>query len=129
MLLAPIVTKLQSASTGATSIEISSTINAAQDADFPIIYLSPASESAEQSAYDNRVNQTIDCVYSVTIGADAASDAIETVRTAVMAALLGFVPAAGYDAIEYQSGDLIDISNGIIWWRDNYSVRRYVREI
>ena len=128
MIIAPIITRLATICTLATAVREAPSINAALSADIPIIYVAPFSEVAEPSRYDNIIGHTITATVQLTIGAAVAADALEALRAQVFSALLGFIPATGYDAMEYENGDLVDITNGIIWWRDSYKFRYFVRQ-
>lgn len=128
MVISPIITRLDTLCTLATTVVQSASIDAALPANLPIIYVAPSTETAEVSRYDNLTAQTVNASFTITIGCSAASDALEAVRAQAFSALLGYVPATDYDAIEYESGDMLDLTKGVIWWRDTYRVRYYIRQ-
>ncbi|WP_439547856.1 phage tail terminator protein [Falsiroseomonas sp.] len=53
-------------------------------------------------------------------GAAAAVDLSETLIPALRAALLGWVPAAGWEQVEMRSGRLLDIEDNVLAWREDY---------
>ena len=53
---------------------------------------------------------------------------LKAVRTAIDNALLGWEPLAGYDVIVHDSGRLIKIGNGVLWWMDDYITGFYRRK-
>lgn len=128
MRLSGIITQLTNNCPTATSVELAYSVNGALDADLPILYVSPVTEVADESVADNFVAQTVTETFSVLISADAVGDALDTMRDEVFAALLGFQVDANHDAVEFSSGDLVDINQSVIWWRDNFEMRHYRRQ-
>lgn len=58
----------------------------------------------------------------------AALAALEPARTAVLAALLGLVPASGYAPLEYHGGQLAYAQAGTIIWLDSFKTAYYLRK-
>lgn len=128
MKIEPIITKLSTDVTVATSVSLANGISTTDASQLPIIYVHPAVEEAKPSTYDNLVVQQIDCKFSLMIAASTDNDSLETIRDQARNSLLGYVIESGYDAIEYESGELLEISASTIWWRDTYMTNRYVRQ-
>lgn len=128
MLITPIINKLKTDVTSVTSVEYAYNINAALPENRPIIYVSPLSESADPSPYDNYIKQRISASIAITIGVDAQNDELQNVRDEIFSSLLGFIPATNYDAIEYDSGDLLDSTSGVLWWKDVYKVNYFIKQ-
>lgn len=61
-------------------------------------------------------------------GAAAGQD-METLRAAVKAVLLGWEPAAGYDALERGNSGLLAFRDGHMWWQDTYTTAFYDRSV
>jgi hypothetical protein len=61
------------------------------------------------------------CVHNIkTLAGESSMGDLIVVRPAIDAALLGWEPLAGYDAIEHDNGRLMKIGNGVMWWMDEY---------
>lgn len=60
---------------------------------------------------------------------DAAKAQLATIKPLVMGALLGWVPVADYEPIEYVSGQLLRLDKTTLWWQwvfvTGYSLRNY----
>lgn len=57
----------------------------------------------------------------------ASSQDMDTLRNAVKAVLMGWVPAAGYDALERSRSHLLAFRDGHMWWQDGYTTAFYDR--
>ena len=128
MLITPIITKLTNDCTLVTAVEYAHNANAALSDNLPIIYVTPMAESSEPSRYDNFIQQRVVATFSVTIGVHSQNDELQAIRNQVFGSLLGFVPATGYDAIEYDNGDLLDLTTGVMWWRDVFRVYYFIKQ-
>lgn len=102
----------------------------------PAAYVVPISDRAARNRAATVVTvQELTTVFGVVIAvrelADAAgglaAETLDTVRKAVRADLVGWVPEDGDDPIEYQSGDLVALANGVTWWLDQYVTRSHLR--
>jgi hypothetical protein len=79
---------------------------------------------SEASPYMNEVIQPGDWLVAVLIVCPVTS--IEDLMKEVKAALVGFKPDDGaWEAFEHGSGEALDVTNSIIWWRDIFAVRNY----
>lgn len=128
MLISPIINQLKNTITLVSEISQAKSINSSDIQNLPVIFVSPFSEMTSESAYDNFVAQTIVAKIAIIIGTQNASDALENIRAEIFKSLLGFIPDSKYDAMEFDGGDLLDITNGTIWWRDYYTVRYFIRQ-
>jgi len=63
--------------------------------------------------------------YSDATGAAAIDQDLNTMRSDILTALLGFVPSSNWDMIEHQSGSLLKAENGAIWWQDDFNTAFY----
>lgn len=61
-------------------------------------------------------------------GQKAATD-LRTLRIAVMTALLGWQPAADYDPCESGGGRLLQLTDQVLWWQDEYVTRLLLRSV
>jgi hypothetical protein len=59
-------------------------------------------------------------------GEQATAD-LRTLRIAVMTALLGWSPAAEYDPCEYGGGRLLQLTDQVLWWQDDFVTRLFLR--
>jgi len=95
-------------------------------------YVIPANDSAQPNRADTNgaVMQWVSERFSVALavsnrrdprGEHAINNELESLRSQVMAALLGYVPANGYDPIEYVSGNLLQLTPGVLWWSMTFS--------
>jgi hypothetical protein len=60
---------------------------------------------------------------------DAAITALQPVRAAVLAALLGWSPNGAQSPVVYAGGRWISTHNGFFWWQDDFSCAFYLRSI
>jgi len=54
------------------------------------------------------------------LGVAAIDGSLRDLRLATLNALVGWVPASGFDVCEYDGGSLIRIESGTIFWRDRF---------
>lgn len=52
---------------------------------------------------------------------DAAGDDLNTLRLAVMTALLGWKPGDDFDPCIYAGGQFVQMNDYTIWWQDDYA--------
>ena len=60
---------------------------------------------------------------------NAAGQDMDTLRGEVKAVLLGWPPAAGCDALERGTGNLLAFREGHLWWQDTYNTAFYDRSV
>ncbi|MCL2872427.1 MAG: Gp37 family protein [Betaproteobacteria bacterium] len=95
----------------------------------PALFVIPLAESAGKNRWANGISQRVEATFGVVIGARNLSDekgaaaqpALTALREKVFAALLGWMPEGCSMPITYDSGRLIDLANGIIWWQDDFT--------
>lgn len=129
MLIEPIIAKLTTDCDLLSEIRLAYGVSTVEPSQLPVAYVHPTKEEAEPSGYDNLVVQQLDCEFTVMFAVAVGSDALDAVRDQVRNSLLGYVINSEYDAIEFSSGEILEISASVIWWRDSYVTKRYVREI
>lgn len=104
----------------------------------PAAFILPAAEAAEPSPFmDQLVQQQVGAEFSVLVAARnladdegaAAVEALEPVRVAIRAALLGWPPTDEHDSCEFRAGELVAFDNGVLWWQDRYSTAFLIRSV
>lgn len=101
----------------------------------PAAFVLPLAESAEanelSSGISQRVAQRFGVVLAVSNHRDAGGEAalgdLAPVRSAVMTALLGWAVDGNHDPVEFAGGRLVDLSQGVLWWQDDFLTRFHVR--
>jgi len=100
----------------------------------PVAYVVPLAEAAGPNALANQVRQKMEVHFGVifAIGSlrdargEAAKEALEPLRAAVRSALLGWTPDTGFNPIYCTGGRLVDMSEGILWWQDDFTTSFYI---
>ena len=96
----------------------------------PIAFVYAAKEAASPSDLVNATSQLVPKFFTVVIAAKTASATVEymeDVRDQIKAALVGYVPIANHDPIEFVGGEIINVTNGVTWWKDTYKTTTYIR--
>ncbi|MBK5510630.1 phage tail terminator protein [Pseudomonas sp. TH15] len=88
----------------------------------PSAHVTPLADLASNSTAQNLTTQPIRDRFEVTLVLDTtdatkALDLLHDLRAELWRALVGFKPGAGYDAIEYESGELLSISSSRALYR------------
>lgn len=99
----------------------------AKPAALPAAYVIPLRESGSRSPTWSRTRQkvatTFGVVYALANVADhkgaAAQADLETLRGKAFASLLGWSPS-GADPLEFDTGALIALRDGVLWWQDAF---------
>jgi hypothetical protein len=60
---------------------------------------------------------------------DAVNGPLESLRSQVILALLGFQPAAGYDPVLYGGGRLLELDVTTLWWQLEFTTGYYERKV
>ena len=129
MILSPIYDRIENLCTSLNTFRIAYGMATVNESQTPVAYLHPTMEEATRSTADNFVIQTLECKFSIMLAVSVSNiDTLETIRTEIRNTLLGFVPADDYDAIEYDSGEILESSASVIWWRDTFITTHYVRQ-
>lgn len=101
----------------------------------PAAFVVEETDSAGDNNIANDVHQRVTVNLGVFLAVPNAQDssgeagggALEILRLALRAALLGWSPAAGIDPITYVSGVLFRFEPGLLWWRENWRTAHYIR--
>ena len=100
----------------------------------PVAFVLPLSDQPAANALTTQVSQRDVIRFGVAIGVQnlrdvrgqkAATD-LRTLRIAVMTALLGWQPASGYDPCEFGGGRLIQLTDQVLWWQDDFVTALYL---
>lgn len=94
--------------------------------DYPAVLVSFDSTQADESNYDNLVNQRVIRNYSMTIISD--TDNVEALRADLQGALLGWQETAAHFEMEYRAGSDLDMPGGLYAWREQYSDGHYIQQ-
>lgn len=60
---------------------------------------------------------------------DSAKTAMNALREAVMAAVLGWTPEAEFDPCEYGGGRLLLMDDSVMWWQEEFVTRNLLRSV
>lgn len=102
----------------------------------PAAYVLPGAESAGRSTTGTQlVSQQNRPRFGVMLAVSNLRDArgenaqtdLRTLRIAVMTVLLGWSPDAAFDPVEFAGGKLFRMSNGVLWWMDEFSTAHLLR--
>jgi len=102
----------------------------------PAAYVLPLAEDARPSGTGTMlVRQLVIRRFGVLLAVSAkndrhgskAEDALDTLRGAVHAALLGWAPNTEHEPVSYLRGRLVDIVGGAVWWQDEYATDTWLR--
>jgi hypothetical protein len=96
--------------------------------------ISPGDNATPNQLMTGGIRQKVTDRYGVVLACRDVSDrrgeaaliAVEALFTAVEAALLGYVPAAGYAPIEYESGRMAGGSDGWVLWLHIWQSHHYI---
>lgn len=135
--LGPITARLKAQLTGLRSVGQSAELEAASDGMLavPAAFVLPLAESAADmgllGSTGQRVVQTFGVVHVVSNRRDATGGAslndLHTLRMALRAALVGWVPDAAIgEAVTFTSGKLTRLDgDGRLWWMDEFELTTY----
>lgn len=101
----------------------------------PAVYVIELDEFAGKNQVAPDVHQRVVAIFGVVHVVRNVSDAkgeaarrdMESLRGATKAKLLGWPPAAGYDALERGRSHLLTFRDGHMWWQDAYTTAFYDR--
>lgn len=132
MLLAPIIAALAAIKTAGKAefrkVAAAANFAAARDdmKNPPAAYVLPLSDTASANqlacgASLQQVREQFGVVLAVSNLRDATGMAaqveLERLRRLVIDALLGSVPGAGYEPVEYAGGNLLMMDTAVLWWQ------------
>lgn len=91
----------------------------------PCAFVVPLDDSPDQNASANSTRQTMVDSFAVIVALDntpdekgqGAASTVDSLRTALWAALLGWQPTADYDGITYQGGQLLRLTRARLWYQ------------
>ena len=101
----------------------------------PAAFLVLLDENAGSNQLDTGISQRVDVRFGVIlavrnlhdgVGA-AAIDDLETLRRAIKNALLGWRPPGADDVCIYGGGRVLELSEQILWWQDDFVTAYYER--
>lgn len=135
---AALIARLKAELTGVRSVGGAADLDAAMEATVatPAVYVITLAETAGASPYVagtvQRITQQFGVLSVVNNRRDgagqAAMDDLTTLRTAIRAALLGWVPdEATASAVQFSGGRLMRFEEGRLWWVDQFQVETYYR--
>ncbi|MBI5659881.1 MAG: hypothetical protein HZC43_10130 [Nitrosomonadales bacterium] len=104
----------------------------------PAAHVIPLSDSAGPNvllgaAMEQKVSERFGVILAAGNARDARGDAVnaalEALRGATIESLLGFVPADGYDPVQYGGGRLLLLDVSIIWWQLEFTTGYWQRKL
>lgn len=60
---------------------------------------------------------------------EKAQGNLRSVRTSILTALHGWQPDADFDPIEYGGGRLLQLTNQVLWWQDEFLTTNLLRSV
>ncbi|MCC7413318.1 MAG: hypothetical protein IT495_17010 [Gammaproteobacteria bacterium] len=102
---------------------------------WPAAWVVLTGEQAQANQLATAVSQRVVATVGVVLGArdvsdatgTAAREALEPVRGAVRAALLGWAPDAEYEPCVLRGGRLLAFGDAVLWWLDEFDTAYYAR--
>lgn len=96
----------------------------------PAAYVLPLDEQPQDQASQNGYQQTVREGFAVVVALDnkadergqAAAQNLDTVRLTLFKALLGFQPAADYDVVVFEGGQLLHLDRARMYYQFEFSV-------
>ncbi len=91
----------------------------------PCAYVIPLDDSPQESRAMNSVRQALTDSFAVIVAVSNVTDekgqgsahSIDSLRTELWAALLGWQPTARYDGITYEGGQLLSLDRARLWYQ------------
>ena len=91
----------------------------------PSAFVVPLDDSPDENTSGNSTRQSMVDSFAVIVALDNTPDekgqgaaaTVNTLRTALWAALLGWQPGADYDGITYQGGQLLKLTRARLWYQ------------
>jgi|GEM_PF-399340 len=101
----------------------------------PACFVVAASERAAtvtqmSGAIRQRVDDQFDVIYAIKNassrgGEQAVDGGLRSLRISTLSALVGWEPTPDFGACEHESGTLISIAGGMLWWKDRLKTNHY----
>lgn len=107
-----------------------------EDLAVPSAFVVPLDDSADATTTAGTVTQVLVESFAVVVAVDntadlrgqAGAEALDPIRTALWAALLGWEPAAGYWPVEYREGGLFRIARHRLWWQFVFATAQVIEQ-
>lgn len=101
----------------------------------PAAYVLPLAEKADPNQLADGVLQKVGARFGVVIAVSNLRDArgeqahsgLDPLRSAVIAALLGWAPSDAHDPVEFVSGRILNFADGVLWWQDEFTTAYLLR--
>lgn len=130
MLLAPIVTRLQSECPALRQVLLA--LTGAVPAAYPAAYVLPLADHAAPNPLLGAHSQMITARFGIEVmlkhagqpaSGGPAHEALEDVRGQILAALKGWQPDPNFEPIAYTGGRLLQFDAGLAVWREEFTTR------
>lgn len=101
----------------------------------PAAYVLPLAEKADASPLADAVLQRVGSRFGVVVAVSNLRDprgenahgALEPLRQAVIAALLGWPPSDAHEPVEFAAGRILSFTDGVLWWQDEFTTAYLLR--
>lgn len=107
-----------------------------EDLPLPHAFVLPDEDEVLPAQTAGRVQQVLEEAVAIVVGVDntdrrgqAASEALDDIRAELLAALVGWEPAAGLSGLEYAGAGIEDINRAAVWRRFVFSTRSVIEQI
>lgn len=135
--LTPVLARLKSQLTGFRKIGGAADLEAIGSGvvPAPAVFLLPGKEVASDIDIAGDTIQRVLARFSLVLAISNKGDAqgggalgeLEPFRDQIKAALLGWSPASGFDAVTFCSGDLLPFGNATLWWLEEFKTAYFIR--
>lgn len=104
----------------------------------PAAYVVPLAESAARDAFgagasSQQITTRLGVIYAVAnrrdVRGEAAQSDLRGLRDSAHAALVGWPPSPDDSPLEYQAGRLLQLTDGVLWWQDDFLTERHERAL
>jgi hypothetical protein len=139
MQLAPVIARIKLQLPTLRQVTAASSVSMAVNAlkTFPSACILQPRGVAKPNTLINAVDHQVDDSFSVILAVlnvkdmfgMAAAEDIDALRPTLIAALLNWTPATGYDPVEYAGHQLVHFQDGIMLYADHFVTRHHVRAV
>lgn len=103
----------------------------------PAAFVLPMSEEAGQNEIIGGVQQAVRMRFAVMVAirnvadprGEAAIDELVAARSAVLDALINWLPAGATQPIEFGGGQVAAVTDRYLWWQDEFTTNTYLRSV
>ena len=104
----------------------------------PAAFVLPSAERARESSTGTQLVSQYNTVrFAVVVAVqnlrDARGDAAQSdllpLRTSIMTALHGWQPDVGFDPVEFGGGRLLQLTDQVLWWQDEFTTSHFIRSL